>query len=258
MTGNLQFRRGLKTNLPTSAPSGMPLWCTDTKELFIGTETGVQKVGSDGTSGGTSAAVVTEKSVNTLAGSGTINLADNSVNVMAATGAVEFVLPEITDNTVFHEILVQVSMDSVVSFDLGTNKFLTSDEPDMSSAGIYNILFEFHEDTWFAGVVKKNGVLGEKCLKIDFGTCTGYFELTINDGEDSASGQSSRKTEYTLYYPKGTTIEYTISYYAEDATEETTVTDTITLDNNTKLYVPDLKPANEGVIDDSTLGDLLG
>lgn len=36
MSGNLQFRRGLKTNLPTSAPVGMPLWCTDTKELYIG------------------------------------------------------------------------------------------------------------------------------------------------------------------------------------------------------------------------------
>lgn len=42
---NLQFKRGLKSNLPTSAPSGMPLWCTDTKELYIGTETGVEKVG---------------------------------------------------------------------------------------------------------------------------------------------------------------------------------------------------------------------
>lgn len=44
--GNLQFKRGLKTNLPTSATSGTPLWCTDTKELYIGTGTGVERVGS--------------------------------------------------------------------------------------------------------------------------------------------------------------------------------------------------------------------
>lgn len=50
--GNLQFKRGLKSNLPASAPSGMPLWCTDTKELYIGTETGVEKVGNDASESG--------------------------------------------------------------------------------------------------------------------------------------------------------------------------------------------------------------
>lgn len=53
MSGNLQFRRGLKTNLPTSAPSGMPLWCTDTNELYIGTGDGVEKVGSNSSSSDT-------------------------------------------------------------------------------------------------------------------------------------------------------------------------------------------------------------
>lgn len=37
MANNIQFKRGLKENLPTSAPSGTPLWCTDTEELYIGT-----------------------------------------------------------------------------------------------------------------------------------------------------------------------------------------------------------------------------
>lgn len=48
MANKIQFKRGLKTNLPTSADEGMPLWCTDTKELYIGTGDGVSKVsGSD-------------------------------------------------------------------------------------------------------------------------------------------------------------------------------------------------------------------
>ena len=34
---NIKFKRGNKENLPSSAPSGMPLWCEDSKELFIGT-----------------------------------------------------------------------------------------------------------------------------------------------------------------------------------------------------------------------------
>lgn len=42
---NIKFKRGLKTNLPSSADVGMPLWCTDTHELYIGTGSGVAKVG---------------------------------------------------------------------------------------------------------------------------------------------------------------------------------------------------------------------
>lgn len=41
MSHNIQFKRGLKENLPTSAPVGTPLWCTDTQELYIGTGDGV-------------------------------------------------------------------------------------------------------------------------------------------------------------------------------------------------------------------------
>lgn len=50
MTGNLQFRRGNKVNLPNSAPSGMPLWCEDSKELYIGTGNGISKIEGSGNS----------------------------------------------------------------------------------------------------------------------------------------------------------------------------------------------------------------
>jgi len=42
---NIRLRRGKKSELPTSAPSGTPLWCEDTKELYVGTDNGVAKVG---------------------------------------------------------------------------------------------------------------------------------------------------------------------------------------------------------------------
>ena len=42
MPTNIRIRRGNKANLPNSAPSGMPLWCEDTKELYIGTGNGIQ------------------------------------------------------------------------------------------------------------------------------------------------------------------------------------------------------------------------
>lgn len=42
MGTNIRIRRGKKANLPSSAPSGMPLWCEDTQELYIGTGNGVK------------------------------------------------------------------------------------------------------------------------------------------------------------------------------------------------------------------------
>lgn len=53
MANKIQFKRGLKTNLPSVAEEGMPLWCTDTKELYIGTGDGVEKVGSNASSSDT-------------------------------------------------------------------------------------------------------------------------------------------------------------------------------------------------------------
>lgn len=40
----IRFRRGNKANLPISAPSGMPLWCEDTKELYMGTDDSVAPI----------------------------------------------------------------------------------------------------------------------------------------------------------------------------------------------------------------------
>jgi len=44
----IRFRRGAKAAIPASAPSGTPLWCEDSKEFYNGTDSGVQKIGSNG------------------------------------------------------------------------------------------------------------------------------------------------------------------------------------------------------------------
>lgn len=41
---NIRFRRGARLDVPASAPSGMPLWCEDTKEFYIGTGTGIRLI----------------------------------------------------------------------------------------------------------------------------------------------------------------------------------------------------------------------
>lgn len=43
----VQIRRGLRKKMPKYAPSGEPLFCTDTKALFIGTGNGVAKIAGD-------------------------------------------------------------------------------------------------------------------------------------------------------------------------------------------------------------------
>lgn len=47
MSGSsIRFKRGNKADLPKSASSGTPLWCEDTKELYVGNGDGVSKVGA--------------------------------------------------------------------------------------------------------------------------------------------------------------------------------------------------------------------
>ena len=40
---SIKFKRGNKADLPQSAPSGTPLWCEDSHELYMGTGNGVTK-----------------------------------------------------------------------------------------------------------------------------------------------------------------------------------------------------------------------
>lgn len=99
MTVNIQFKRGLKSRLPATAPVGTPLWCTDTKELYIGTGSGVQKIESNGSSSDEIiSAVDTTKKINVLPNYGTIKLVDNSINRICIKNTTTFVLPTITES----------------------------------------------------------------------------------------------------------------------------------------------------------------
>ena len=46
MADSIQFQRGSRTGLPL-LPDGVPGWCRDTGELFIGSPAGNKKVGGD-------------------------------------------------------------------------------------------------------------------------------------------------------------------------------------------------------------------
>lgn len=113
------------------------------------------------TSGGAYTALLNKedaaKVINVLASSGTIALADNSINTINLAGNVTFTLPAVTDNTVFHQILVQVNLSTAVSIDAGTTYYFNKTAPDMSGAGVYNLVYEYDKANqyWVCGVIGK-------------------------------------------------------------------------------------------------------
>ena len=105
----------------------------------------------------TSWAEVGIETINVLPTSGTITLEDNSVNSITPTDTITFTLPTITDNTVFHQILVQVNMTTAVSIDVGTTYYFYKATPDMSEAGVYNLIYEYDKANqyWVCGTLDK-------------------------------------------------------------------------------------------------------
>lgn len=95
--------------------------------------------------------------VNVLATSGTVALTDNSINSITPSAAVTFSLPTVSDNTKFHQILVQVKLSTVYTLTLGTSYFFNATAPDMSSAGVYNLIYEYDKANsyWVVGCISK-------------------------------------------------------------------------------------------------------
>lgn len=98
--------------------------------------------------------------VTVLATSGTITLSDNSINSITPTGTVTFTLPTITDNTTFHQILVQLNLTntSYLSLNgLGTEKYFDMSSPDLTETGNYNIYYEYDaiNNYWVVGAIRK-------------------------------------------------------------------------------------------------------
>lgn len=89
--------------------------------------------------------------------SGSVNLDDNLIYGIEPTGTITFVLPTVTDATKFHQIMVQVKLASVQTINLGTTYYFNKVKPDLSSAGLYNIMYEYDniDGRWVVGSVSK-------------------------------------------------------------------------------------------------------
>lgn len=95
--------------------------------------------------------------ITTLETSGTIALSDNSINSITPTGNVTFTLPTITDNTVFHQILVQMNLSTVYTIDVGATNYFNYSILAFDEAGQYNIIYEYDSiaEHWVVGAIGK-------------------------------------------------------------------------------------------------------
>lgn len=89
----------------------------------------------------------------TLPSIGTIVLSDNSINRITPTGSITFSLPQVVDNNVFHQILVQMNLTTVHNINLGTNLYF-GDEAPLFETGNYNIIYEYNGSNWVVGSIK--------------------------------------------------------------------------------------------------------
>ena len=97
------------------------------------------------------------KPVKILSGTGTVTLESNTINRVEITGALEFILPEPTQN-VFNQILVQVSMPELKTTSLGTAFTFNNELPALTEAGNYNLIYEHDGTNWYLGIIKKDEV----------------------------------------------------------------------------------------------------
>ena len=95
--------------------------------------------------------------ITTLPTSGTINLSDNSIYRITPTSTVSFVLPAVADDTIFHQILVQMTLTANRTINLGANYYIGGNAPSFG-VGNYSIFYEYDGTRWNVGAVFR-GVL---------------------------------------------------------------------------------------------------
>lgn len=140
----------------------------------------------------------------TLSSIGTIALSDNSINRITPTGSITFSLPQVVDNNIFHQILVQINLTTAHNINLGTNCFLNENIPDLSKAGFYSVIYEHNGIKWTCGV-------------LSMGDVASYTIPTEEDENILYAWQISELGLVETIYTKTLTITSTTKLYNSDA-----------------------------------------
>lgn len=92
---------------------------------------------------------------------GSVSLHDNAINAVIAEGAISFSLPSVTDNTIIHQMVVQLQKPTAAwNVSLGTTVYFGSaSAPDFTTSGDWNIYYEYDANhrVWVVGAIKKIG-----------------------------------------------------------------------------------------------------
>lgn len=91
--------------------------------------------------------------------SGTINLSLNTAHNVYISGPTTFSMPvrQIDQRDKTNQMFVQIHMDGVYSINLGTTHFFNNKTPNLSSAGSYNLYYEWDQlrSVWVCGSMQK-------------------------------------------------------------------------------------------------------
>lgn len=102
--------------------------------------------------------VKAEQPVNILNGSGSIQLVSNTVNRVIVSGALEFTLPATVDNTIYNQILVQLDLSTYYNVSLGTTFTFNGVLPAITTAGKYNLIYEYDGTNWYVGIIERGEI----------------------------------------------------------------------------------------------------
>ena len=89
--------------------------------------------------------------------SGSQTLESNKWYSITPSGSTTFVLPSTVDTSISNKILVQLDLSTVYTITLGTSHYFNA-SPDLTSAGIYDLVYEYNNigSYWVVEVKKVN------------------------------------------------------------------------------------------------------
>lgn len=156
----------ITTQLAYLFQNGIPAWNSQTEyyanisyvsyngEIYLAISNSVNQVPTDTTYW---VCVSNIPSV-TKAYSASVSLENNKINTITLSGNVVFSLPTPSKTTILNQIEVQLYKPNAnYTVDLGTNKYLTNAQPNLSRAGYYNLYYEYdnNNSSWYVGFMYK-------------------------------------------------------------------------------------------------------
>lgn len=84
-----------------------------------------------------------------------IELSADTIGKTTISDKTTFILPSVSSNNVYHQIMVLMNMPTVKTIDLGTEIYFNGIEPNLTVAGNYTIVYEYDGSNWVVGAILK-------------------------------------------------------------------------------------------------------